>query len=144
MTVGAFPFKAKTQVELVQEQKAIDNRVSFPPGFEIDPIVKDLIQKCLRNSESDRISCNELLQHPLFELKSQSLVMNVKEDDVSSLGQSVIRNTKRLLLNDDGIFINHAGNQVTPLAPSMEKDQQNVKNCSGETADTDRLTSRIG
>ena len=41
--------------------------ISFPVEY-FPPEVKDLIQKCLQKDPQHRISCEEALQHPVFQV----------------------------------------------------------------------------
>ena len=65
---SCYPFAGKTEDEI--EEKILEENVEFKDGeWEIiSDKVKDLIQKCLEKNPEERISINDFISHPWFQI----------------------------------------------------------------------------
>ena len=65
MMYGKTPYTANSQYQLIKNIKS--KPLEFDPAFDVSDLSKDLITKCLKIDESERIDWNDVYKHPVFE-----------------------------------------------------------------------------
>ncbi|KRX08268.1 Protein kinase-like domain [Pseudocohnilembus persalinus] len=102
MVIGCdcLPFFSQNLFGLNQEQKKVLEKPIEIPNKDLDPLVVDVIQKALKYNEEERLSWNELLQHPIFNKKFQSTLDNdINPNDTDELTKSIMDNKESLKQN---------------------------------------------